>query len=508
MKKANPVTQVVRESISATGGAASDALASARAHTPELPTTPLKSPTLYLSKSLENSSRSLPLVATTTKLHITSNATSPTSVAANNGITSTNEIDRSKEQEIRNASNTILEAEKPRNAIPEDASNTHETRPESQHQVSEVPKAVNESASWLNWFSRPEIAIEGETGIAQPDGNATGANKDPPQCTAPDVIQSAPNSPKQRRNSDPNPVSPNITQQEVPRSWLSLWGNASRQTKGSSSASATGLALHAQNGPLDTECHAGKVDDVISDTVSTPQPPQKSADGPKSSYGWAFWSKDQPKSDDAKTSSVSEIGELALAGSSSQCKPKTATVDEAKEVPKKTGNRQRLQSLEADENPNRTQGSRDDAKKDCKREGVPLAPDIKPKTDNSSNVKHIPANLLLPSFRSTYRVVGKPSLIQQISKLLQLSSPSEPNHVAIVQNPPRVKRALAIVSLAQCIGHGSHSHTNFSSKGCSWLLSGTLDSFRFGSTNRHVYSFCQLCSQRYSEMDTKSGLFV
>ena len=456
MKKANPVTQVVKESISATGGVASDALASARAHAPELPTTPLKSPTLYLSKSLENSSRSLPLAATTTKLHITSNATSPTSVAANNGITFTDEIDRSKEQEIRNASNTTLEAEKSRDAIPEDASNTHETRPESHNLVSEVPKAVNESASWLNWFSRPEIAIEGETGIAQSDGNATGTSKDPPQCTAPDIIQSAPNAPKQRRNSDPNPVSPNIPQQEVPRSWLSLWGNASRQTKGSSSASATGLASNPQNDLLDTECQAGKLDDGISDTVSTSQPPQKPADGPKSSYGWAFWSKDQPKSDDEKTSSVSEIGELALAGSSSQCKPKTATVDEAKGVPKKAGNRQRLQSLEADGNPNKTQGSRDDAKKDCKREAVPLAPDIKPKTDNNSNVKHIPENLLLPSFRSTYRVVGKPSLIQQISKLLQLSSPSEPNHVAIVQNPPRVKRALAIVSLVQCIGHGSH----------------------------------------------------
>ena len=458
MKKANPITQVVKESISATGGAASDALASARAQKPELPTTPLKSPTLYLSKSLENSSRSLPLAATTTKLHITSNATSPTSMAANNAITSTNERDRPKEQETRNSSITTLHAEKSRDAIPEDASNNHETRPESENQVSEVPKTVNESASWLNWFSRPEIVTADETGIAQPYDNATGANKDSPQCTVPEAIQSAPDSPKQRRNSDPNPVSPNIPQQEVPRSWLSLWGNASRQTKGSSSASAIGLASNPQNDSLNTERQAGKVGDVISDTVSTPQPPQKPGDGSKSSYGWAFWSKDHPKSDDGKTSSVSDIGELALAGSSSQCKPKTATVDEARGVPKKTGNRHRLQSLEADEDLSKTQYSQDDAKKDCKREAVPLAPVIKPKTDNSSNVTHIQENLLLPSFRSTYCAVGKPSLIQQISKLLQLSSPSEPNHVAIVQNPPRVKRALAIVSLAQCNGHGSHSH--------------------------------------------------
>ena len=439
----------MKESISATGGAASDALASARAHTPELPTTPLKSPTLYLSKNLENSSKSLPLAATTAKLRITSNAASPTSVATNNKTTSTHERDRPKKQEIQNASVTTLNAEKSRDAISEDASITHETRHESQNQASEVPKTVNESASWLNWFSRPEIATADETGITQPDDNATGASRGPPQCTFPEALQSAPDSSQQRRNSDPNPISPNITQQEVPRSWLSLWGNASRQTKGSSSASATGLASDPHNDTLDTERQAGKVVDVIHDTVSTPQPPQEPGDGSKSSYGWAFWSKNQPKSNDEKTSSGSDIGELALAGSSSQCKPKTATVDEAKGAPKKTGNRQRLQLLEADEDPNKTQGGRDDAKKDCKREGVPFTPVIKHKTDNSSNVKHIQENLLLPSFRSTYRTVGKPSLIQQISKLLQLSSTSEPNHVAIVQNPPRVKRALAIVSLAQ-----------------------------------------------------------
>ena len=498
----------MKESISATGGAASDALASARAHTPELPTTPLKSPALYLSKNLENSSKSLPLAATTTKLRITSNAASPTSVAANNETTSTHKRNRPKEQEIQNASLTTLDAEKSRDAVPEDASITHETRPESQNQASEVPRTVNESARWLNWFSRPEIATADEAGIMQPDDNATGANKDPLQCTVPDALQTAPDSSKQRRNSDPNPVFPNTTQQEVPRSWLSLWGNASRQTKGSSSASATGLASNPQNDTLDTERQAGKVVDVIHDNVSTPQPPQEPGDGSKSSYGWAFWSKNQPKSNDEKTSSGSDIGELALAGSSLQCKPKTATVDEAKGAPKKTGNRQRLQSLDADEDPHNTRGSRDDAKKDCKREAVPFAPDIKPKTDNNPNVKHIQENLLLPSFRGTYRTVGKPSLIQQISKLLQLSSTSEPSHVAIVQNPPRVKRALAIVSLAQCNRHGLIHIADFSSEGCSWLFSGTLDSFRLGSTNRHICSFCQLCSQRYSKMDTKSGVFV
>lgn len=433
----------------------------------------------------------MPLAATTTKLHITSNDTSPTNGDTKDLQTAKDERDPFQEQQILNRFNTAPETEKSEGAIAKKTPKNRDTRPESRDQVLEVPKTANESASWLGWFSKSEITTEDETSATQPHGDASSAGKTRPQSPVSEALQDAPAPPSQRRNSVPSPVPPTLQQGEVPRSWLSLWGNTSIQTKSSSSASAIGLDPSSQNHSNGTLSQSGKVGDVEPDHGTVPQSPQQSTDGAKPSYGWAFWSRDQPKSDDEKKSPGSEVGELALAGSSFQSKPESAVVDEARGVPKKVGKRQRPQSLEVAEDPKKPRGIKDDAKQASKAETVALAPIVKPTVDAGSKAKRTPENLLLPSFKSTYSTVERPSLIQQISKLLQLSSPSESKHVDIVQKPARVKRALAIVSLPRSVEHGSHDTANLSSVGCSWLFSSTIDSIRPGSTNRHVYPFCQ-----------------
>ena len=393
----------------------------------------------------------MPLAATTTKLHITSNATSPMNGAAKDGRKSNNGRDPFRELEIQNGSKKAPEGEKSEDETSGNASKTRDTRSESKSHVSDVPKDANESTSWLNWFSKSEIATENETSTEQADGDASSAGKNPPQSIIPDAFQDAPTSPKQRRNSEPSPVSPNVQQEEAPRSWLSLWGNRSAQTKSSSSASAIGAALDPQSDSNGTGPQMGKLNDAQPGPGSIFQTPRQPADGAKSLYGWAFWSRDQPKSDDEKTHPGSEVGELALAGSSSQSKPESAIVDEARGVPSKVSKRQRPQSLEVAEDLKKPRGTGDDTKKVSNPGATLLAPKTAPKVDIDSKAKRTPENLLLPSFRSTYSSVGRPSLIEQVSRLLQLSSPSEPKHVDIVQNPPRVKRALAIVSLARSL---------------------------------------------------------
>lgn len=446
--KANPITQVAKESISAAGGAASEVLASARDHSPELPTTPLKSPALHLSRSVGSSSRPLPLAATTTKLHITSNATNPKSTAKDRG-TIKDERDPLRGPEVQQLSKADSEVEKSDDATLGNSSENREIRPESQSLVLDVPKAANESISWLNWFSKSEIAAEIGTSIAQADVDASSAGKDRPQNPISETLQDASTSRKQRRKSEPSPISPTLQQEDAPRSWLSLWGNVSAQTKNNSSASVAGVASDPRNDLSGSGSRSGKADSAEPDSVSNSQPPQQPGDSTKSSYGWAFWSRDQPKSDDEKTCPGSEVGELALAGSSSQTKPESAVVDEARGLPNKVGKRQRPQSLGVAEDPKKSRSTDDDDKKDSKSEVTPLAPETKPKVDASSKAKSLPRNLLLPSFRTTYSSRGRPSLIHKISRLLQLSSPSEPKHVDIVQHPPRLNRALAIVSLSR-----------------------------------------------------------
>ena len=448
----------------------------------------------------------MPLAATTTKVHITSNAKSPMNGAAANGKTPKGERDSSREQKTETGFASVPEAAKIEDAAPTNTHKSRDARPVTSNQVSDVPKATNEFASWLHWFSKSEVATEGEPSNA--DGGAINVVKSGPQSTISEAHQYASTSPERRRNSEPGPITPSVQQEEAPRSWLSLWGNASTQTKSSSSASALALASSPPIESNETETQPRKVLDVGLGSVSSPELSKPPVESTKSSYGWAFWSRDQRKSDNDKICPGSEMDGLALAGSSSQPKLESAQLDEARGLPSKVGKRQRPQSLDASDGVKKPQDIGDNDHKALKPESIPLAQKLTPKIDAEPREKRTPDNLLLPSFRSTYSTVERPSLIQQVSRLLQMRSFSEPTHVNIVQNPPRVNRALAIVSLVNLLSVVNFYGVNVYFLGRTWLLSGTTDSLRPGSTDRHVYSLCQWSSQRHSEMDPASGLLM
>lgn len=55
-----------------------------------------------------------------------------------------------------------------------------------------------------------------------------------------------------------------------------------------------------------------------------------------------------------------------------------------------------------------------------------------------------PANLLLPSFSSTYQMKENPSILQQITQLLLRTSQPPANHVFRARDAPKVRKAIAI----------------------------------------------------------------
>ena len=464
-----------------------------QAHTPELPITPLKSSALYISKSVGRSSRSLPLAATTTKVHITSNATGPTNDTVKSKKPRKHEEDLRGEPVVQAGCSIPPECEKTENVTSGKTPKIHGPRPNPESHVSEVPKAANKPTGWLNWFSKSEIATANGASISDPHGDAIRAVTSRPQNTVSEALREAPASSKQRRNSEPIPVSPSVQQEEAPRSWLNLWGNASTLTKDGSSASAISVSPNPQTNNPSTSSQTGRVSDADPSPVSTPQTLQRPTDGAKSSYGWAFWSRDQPRGDVGNICAGREFGDLALAGSLSQSKPESGVIDAVRGVPDQVGKGQRPQTLDVAEDHKKPRGTGDDARKDVKMEAASSAPKSKPNF-NGPKAKPAPDNLLLPSFTSTYSTVERPSLIQQITNFLQLSSPSGSKHVNIIQNPPRVKRALAIVSLALLLCMSLHHVTNLFSLGCPWLFPGPVDSLCPRSTNRHIYSLCQRCS--------------
>lgn len=341
---------------------------------------------------------------------------------------------------------------------PTDTIRSREDQLEARNQATEVLKATNESARWLNWFSRSKTLTEGETSTVHAGDDPICVDKSSLLSTISEAAQDIPKTPKQRRNSEPSTSSPNLQQDEASRSWLSLWGNVSSQTKNTSSATAVGITPNPQPGSNGTAFQTGKILDAELGPVPTPRGSQQPVDGTKTSYGWAFWSKDQPNSDKQRTRPRSEVRKLALAGSSSQATLESAVVDEARWFPDKVVERQRLHPVEASDDPKKPRAIGENFQENPKPGIMSLTPKLIPKVDDGPKKKRLPENLLLPSFRNTYSTAERPSLIQQISRLLQMTSSSGSRHVSIVQNPPRVKRALAIVSLARFVYHGYYLH--------------------------------------------------
>ena len=423
--KSNPVTQVAKESISAAGNAAgkvaSDVVASARGRSPRPPSipSPLRTPTSYLSREAASSTRSLPLAAASTKLNITSNSSDTQKSKAEEGLRRQSNTLVKRDSNPQQLGNGDAAKDKPAESANEVAKPDSSPPSVTLGQITSEEGALpNESTSWLGWFTKI---------------NNTNATSNPHQSIIdPKPIESLP-SLSPRRSSDPTPSSSPIQQAEQHRSWLGIWKPTA---KGMSEfpATTTGEITNVSAG-----ADKQTTDGVGVITTGTP-PDGRAAEAPKS-YGWAFWSKDDSRDSSGKKRRPSNVGELALANSPSQSKPENAVIDESNGIPDRVNKRPRPQSMqEADDAPKTVT-----SKATSKQEKAGSIVTGSPKTANTAvgKAKTDPKNLILPSFRSTYRSASKPGFIQQLSRLFQFGGSSEPRHVEI-SSPRKVNRALAI----------------------------------------------------------------
>ena len=378
-----------------------------------------------------SSSRSLPLAATTTKLNITSNAPSPANGAAKEGQGPTTEEGLLCDENGETGGKVVSREEKADISTALERPPVEDgADPESRAKPSDNTKAIIESASWLNWFSRAEYAKGGDTirpSLSVNSEQMSDTKKDRPKSTMLQAFNDTSTAPVPRRNSEPSPASPQAQENPLARSWLGLWGNATTQTIATSAESATEIAKPISDGLEQEQSQKQK---LVEPHPADNPPPAVSSD-PQRSYGWAFWSRDQSKSDDGKQISGDNVGELALAGSPPQSKPENAVIDEARGVPNKVGKRQRPQSLDLPEESKKPRNAKVDVRKDA--------------ADAGTKAKRIPENLVLPPFKHTYQKTVKAGVIQQLSRLLHLSLQPGPKHVDIVPNSPPIRRALAIV---------------------------------------------------------------
>lgn len=228
-------------------------------------------------------------------------------------------------------------------------------------------------------------------------------------------------------------------------SWLGLWKDVAAQQKGN--------ATVADPEPTREVSDIPKPQDPIYATQQISKPSQLDTSmivqpsALSKTTGWAFWSKD--RSQDGSSGQTMNDGKIAFADSSLQsCTENVVTAEAQKIVPK-------LSKPEKPRSINKTNEieSTDVSKAHSMKEKTSSTAMVDSGTNSTKqlgvSMKKDPANLVLPLFKYTYKAVGRPTLMQQLTRFLQYTRVPDTKHVSLLQDPARIRNAIAIVRLPE-----------------------------------------------------------
>lgn len=295
------------------------------------------------------------------------------------------------------------------------------------------------SSGWLGgWFSRAPAAPEKPAEVE----DASKMTEEPPR--PPESPQQEATAPTQPADEQPAPPK----EQRPANYWFNFWSNQS-------------VPEDDKEVPAEVSESTPNTIKDSEDTTMEEAPPADPDPYSKPTAGstWAFWSRDQPKST-GKQSQPQETGELAVVGDRSEHHPKRAnSMDMSRETPAKQEppKEQQAAVTKADSIRSTKKG------KKPKPQSINVETISRPRTPQSdaasivadspskskgkapgTATKPAPPNLLLPTFRGTYRMKENPSILKQITSLLLRTQQPPMKHVFLSQEPPKIKKALAI----------------------------------------------------------------
>jgi len=309
--------------------------------------------------------------------------------------------------------------------------------PKPQPSTEEIHHAPSSSAGWLSWLSGSATNTQ-----SQPVSDGSGTEQKQAETTdpSPDHEQEV------QSIVQPQPTPENLKSTMSTTSWFGFWSSTAQSTSGQSEGQEFASESHKEEDPQAKEGEDVVMQDAPSTSAPTPVASQLSAGST-----WAFWSRDTASRSTGEVSAP-EQGELAVMGDNSETSPKKSNVQvnengtdntklktkgskeqRQKDTPNKKSKRSRPQSLDTDESATSRPGT-----PDVNAKNVPQKP-----TTASTNKAPL-KNLLLPSFKSTYRMKENPSIIKQIAQLLLRTQQSPTNHVFLSKEIPKVKKAIAI----------------------------------------------------------------
>jgi hypothetical protein len=363
-----------------------------------------------------------------------------------------------------------------------DATTKVETAP-----VKELLKPA--TSTWRGWWSKPDVsppaeseekAAQDELHKAKDDATQTPLPESPEATKKPDPIAIAGHAPrpaaevdtdvKDGKEDGANPSSQNRT------SWFYFWSKQENAKGGEVPPSAAAPQSEAVGQPQAEETAAPTAEPTTK--AQENQTPSDNKTGTKEtakSGGWAFWSRDKPKSDGASdtASTHKQVGELAVADTPSQSHPEAAQFNEQEQPSKKDTpkpakakrGRERLKDNQGSSKPStpapatpakgtpsgsptlkaadgalqeQLQGQAT-AKKKSQGKGTAQ---LLSQTQGIAQAPH-QNNIILPQFESTYHSAQQPSYWEQLRRLFW-SPGVEPPRIHLESPPPKINRALAI----------------------------------------------------------------
>lgn len=432
------MTQVAKESIAAATSVATNLVASAPSTLPSRSISLKLSPSRYLPRNRGVPGRTAPLAATITKLNITSNTSQlPTADDGSNdqATTAADGASNGKGRQVTTTNGASREKSSLGTKTDQDvkSKNSHDSLGDMNDKPVSEGKPADASSGWLSWLSSPVHPVPGqldpEHSIPVNDHGENALVHSTNETSFDSKVEGL--SPIVRGNLESDIMAKGSESVSQARSWLGFWGSSS--------------ALPAEASKIEA-----KVKGVANASIQGSKPPfslfRTQAGPPQAptSTGWAFWSRENASSD--TSGSNEDVGKLAVADLPSQSQPESAVVNEANGIPRKMGKieNSKLQEIADDKRTSRV--SKGEVEKLRKIDGGSPESSSKPAQPARKQAKNVPPNLILPSFRHTYREIDHPSLFQQVGRFLQYNRIPDTKRVGIRHDPPRVKKAVAIVS--------------------------------------------------------------
>ncbi|KAK4456799.1 hypothetical protein QBC42DRAFT_350993 [Cladorrhinum samala] len=344
------------------------------------------------------------------------------------------------------------------------------------------------TSTWLGgWWGKPpnpqasgtQPVTSSETALSQATPSSNAVDSTPAKTNPPEPAKET--QPEQATSEVSKAPKGQTTEQNKQRaasgsSWLWSWSGKGAPPQQESEPSPDEPAA----GPAEPQTVA-KLAEEPGNVVAKDAPPIEATPepAPKSGSTWAFWSRDNSSSSSKKsTRGQDDQGQLAVMGDSSENQPKRTKSMEFKGTPpkeapsiasakkedstKSTGKKEdQVKASAAVSRPaslRRTKRDRPDSMEidetALSRPGTPnkteSAPATAPAAGKSAppktptSAKASAPSLVLPSFKSTYKLKENPSIVKQITRLLLRGQQTPSKHVYLTKETPKIKKAIAI----------------------------------------------------------------